>query len=153
MATGQLQGLRHQIRDIVGDGSTYNGLAGRAGLSFEQQRQEFRTITPRVAEKVQRLRAEAEEAAARLNARADELEGKQAQVEEIVVNALGIIDAREADPNFAASNSADPEDADFPEEEDEEDDFEDDDFEEYEEEEDEEPSFTEKVKGKVSNVL
>lgn len=137
MATGQLQGLRHQIRDIVGDGATYNGLAGKAGLSFAQQRAEFESIAPRVGEKVISLRA-----------KADELETKQSQVEKIVAQALAVIADREADPNFEASNQVD-EDPDF-EDEDDDEDFDDEDFEEFEDPDDEdEPSLTEKVKNKL----
>ena len=132
MATGQLQKLRHEIRDIVGDGNTYNGLAGKPGLSFDQQRAEFSTIVPRVSEKAQALRAQAEEAAASLRARADELEAKKAQIEDIVAKATAIIADREADPNFAASLEAT--EGDYPEDEDD-DDFDEEDFEEYDEDE------------------
>ena len=134
MATGQLQKLRHEIRDIVGDGNTYNGLAGKPGLSFEQQRAEFSTIVPRVSEKAQALRAQAEEAAASLRARADELEAKQSQIEAIVAQATAIIADRESDPNFAASLEAT--EGDYPEDEDD-DDFDEEDFEEYDEDEEE----------------
>ena len=134
MATGQLQKLRHEIRDIVGDGNTYNGLAGKPGLSFDQQRAEFSTIVPRVSEKAQALRAQAEEAAASLRARADELEAKKAQIEDIVAKATAIIADREADPNFAASLEAT--EGDYPEDEDE-DDFDEEDFEEYDEDDEE----------------
>ena len=135
MATGQLQQLRHEIRDIVGDGNTYNGLAGKPGLSFDQQRAEFSTIVPRVSEKAQALRAQAEEAAASLRARADELEAKKAQIEDIVAKATAIIADREADPNFAASLEAT--EGDYPEDEDDDDEFEDDDFADFEEEDEE----------------
>lgn len=110
MATGEIRGLRHQIRDIVGDGNVYNGLAGRPGLSFDQQRAELESIAPRVAEK-----------AAELRARADEFEAKQAEVQGLVDQALAIVASREGDPNFESAPAGD----DVPE-----DDFDEDDFDE-----------------------
>jgi hypothetical protein len=120
MATGEIQKLRHEIRDLVGDAETYNGLAGRPGLSFDAQRAELNGIVPRVGEK-----------AAAYRARADALEAKQGQIEELVAQAVAIVDSREANPNFAAAPA---------EEAEEDEDFDDEDFEEYEEldEEDEE---------------
>jgi hypothetical protein len=144
MATGEIRQLRHQIRDIVGDGNVYNGLAGRGGLSFDAQRAELQGVAPRVGEKVTELRA-----------RADALEAKQGEVQALVDQALSIIAAREADPNFQAAVENDDE-GDFPEDE-EDDEFDDDDFEEYEEDdepdEEEDPSLTEKVKEKVKEVF
>lgn len=143
MATGEIQKLRHQIRDIVGDSEVYNGLAGRTGLSFDAQRAELEGINPRVGAKAEKLRAQAEKAVAELRARADAFEAKQAEVQVLVDQALSIVAAREADPNF---NSAPVDEA----EEDE--DFEDDDFEDFEEEDlgeeedEEEPSLKDKVK-------
>lgn len=116
MATGEIQKLRHEIRDIVGDSRVYNGLAGKPGLSFDQQRDELNGIAPRVGER-----------AAELRARADALEAKQGEVQAKVDQALSIVAAREADPNFQPAPAEEPD-----EELDEED------FEEYDELDDEE---------------
>jgi hypothetical protein len=120
MATGEIQTLRHKIRDIVADSEVYNGLAGKPGLSFEEQRAELNGIAPRVGEQVVALRA-----------KADELEAKQGEIQGAVEQALSIIASREADPNFKAAPAE--------EEIEDDDDFEDEEFEPYDEG---EPSLT-----------
>lgn len=82
---GTIQRLRHQIHDIVADSETYNGLAGRRGLSFGEQRAEFESLAPRVDERI-----------AALHAQAKELSAKKTEIESLTAQAFEVIASREA---------------------------------------------------------